>query len=165
MEFEGYIRDPRAHGLGQEGSVDSLASSNFQTNQSVAQAALLSPAPMIVECVPTSTSASLGKCNSENHGGGGGAAADDDGVGKYTPRSTSVVFNSKKIDIVFNEYDDRYFVIITQMNKIGTLVEASAEDSILREGALTYTTSTLIGKRDDMLIDVYARHILDILHR
>jgi hypothetical protein len=103
-------------------------------------------------------------------GGGSSASSIIDGSenscsNKNIPKSTYIIHDSKRVDIVFNEYDDRYFVIITQLNKIGTLVEASAEDSIMREGALSYNISTLIGKRDDVLIDIYARQVLDLLHK
>ncbi len=84
----------------------------------------------------------------------------------YTPRSTHLIYNSKRIDIVFNEYADRFFVIITQMQKIGTLLQVTASDSRSGEGGpRSYDITTLLGKRDDILIQIYARHVIDILHR
>jgi proteasome assembly chaperone 3 len=59
------------------------------------------------------------------------------------------------------EYADRIFVHITQMGKFGTIMKAWAEPR--SEGGSIYHVSTLMGKRDDPLLQIYARQIIERL--
>ncbi len=85
---------------------------------------------------------------------------------KYSHFSLDFIHPSNNLSILsifsfITEYADRYLVIITQLNKIGTLVEVRMESA---EGTTTTAeVVTLLGKRDDALIDIYARQILDAL--
>ncbi len=57
------------------------------------------------------------------------------------------------------EYSDRVFVVITQINKFGTMLSAWAEAK--SDGGKLYQVSTLMGKRDDPLLNIYARQIIE----
>ena len=61
----------------------------------------------------------------------------------------------------FLVYSDRVFVHITQIGKFGTFLKAWAEPR--SEGGLVYQVSTVMGKRDDPLLHIYARQIIERL--
>jgi len=61
----------------------------------------------------------------------------------------------------FVVYSDRVFVIISQIEKFGTIMKAWAEPK--SEGGSIYQVSTLMGKRDDPLLQIYARQIIERL--
>lgn len=58
-------------------------------------------------------------------------------------------------------YCDRVFVAITQLGKFGTIMKAWAEPK--SEGGSIFQVSTLMGKRDDPLLHIYARQIIERL--
>lgn len=62
---------------------------------------------------------------------------------------------------IFAVYSDRIFVIITQIEKFGTIMKAWAEPK--SEGGSIFQVSTLMGKRDDPLLHIYARQIIERL--
>ena len=59
-------------------------------------------------------------------------------------------------------YSDRIFVIISQLNKFGTILKADSAPKS-EGGGFIYTITTLIGKRDDPLLNIYARQIIERL--
>ena len=63
-------------------------------------------------------------------------------------------------EIISTSYSDRHFVIITQLNKFGTLIEATAENVDFNSNKI-YHIQTLFGKRDDPLLAIYARQIIE----
>lgn len=64
-------------------------------------------------------------------------------------------------DIITTSYHDRHFVVISQMKKFGTLISAWAETKA--DGGKTFDMSTLLGRRDDPLLNVYARQLIEII--
>ena len=62
-------------------------------------------------------------------------------------------------DIISISYTDRHFVIITQLNKFGTLIEAKVEK--IDSNKNIYYIQSLFGKRDDPLLTIYARQIIE----
>ena len=62
-------------------------------------------------------------------------------------------------EIISISYTDRHFVIITQLNKFGTLIEAKVENVDINKNI--YHIQTLLGKRDDPLLTIYARQIIE----
>ena len=61
--------------------------------------------------------------------------------------------------ITCSSYEDRHFIVITQTGKFGSLLTAWAEDRI--DGlSKTYESHVLIGKRDDELLNVFAKQIM-----
>ena len=63
-------------------------------------------------------------------------------------------------EIICSSYDDYHFVNISQMDKMGTVVRARAT-KVEGLGEMRYEMTTLLGKRDDPLLDVYARQIIE----
>lgn len=66
-----------------------------------------------------------------------------------------------KTDIVCTTYSDRVFVIITQIKKFGTIISAWAENKDNQVNEKSYHSQTLLGKRDDPLLAVYARQVCE----
>ena len=62
-------------------------------------------------------------------------------------------------EIVCTTYTDRHFVVISQMNKFGTIINAWAETKA--DGGKTFDMVTLLGRRDDPLLSVYARQLVE----
>lgn len=63
--------------------------------------------------------------------------------------------------VLFTVYHDRVFVHITQVDKFGTILKAWAEPR--SEGGSIYQVATIMGKRDDPLLHIYARQIIERL--
>lgn len=81
---------------------------------------------------------------------------------KYpTQRKSSVVNPDGEIhtDIICTTYEDRHFVVISQMKKFGTLINAWAEKKA--DGGKTFEMVTVLGRRDDPLLNVYARQLIE----
>jgi len=67
--------------------------------------------------------------------------------------------NGVTTSITCSSYEDRHFIVITQTGKFGSLLTAWAEDRI--DGlSKTYESHVLIGKRDDELLNVFAKQIM-----
>jgi proteasome assembly chaperone 3 len=62
-------------------------------------------------------------------------------------------------DIICTTYNDRHFVVISQMKKFGTLINAWAETKA--DGGKSFDMVTLLGRRDDPLLNVYARQLIE----
>ena len=62
-------------------------------------------------------------------------------------------------DIILTEYANRYFIVVTQIDKFGTFVNAWAESKA--DGEYSYHTRELMGVRDDVLYETIARHIME----
>ena len=75
--------------------------------------------------------------------------------------SVSIAVNGNEIrtDIICTTYSDRHFVLITQMKKVGTLIQAWSDKK--SDGNYFYEMVTLLGRRDDPLLNVYARQIIE----
>lgn len=58
-------------------------------------------------------------------------------------------------------YSDRVFVVISQLDKFGTLIKAWSEQK--SDGGYLYHINTLMGRRDDPLLTIYARQIVERL--
>lgn len=76
---------------------------------------------------------------------------------------TDVSVGESTITIICSTYADRHFVVITQMDKIGTLISGRPVVGI--DGAVHYEVNTLFGKRDDQLLHVYCRQIIEQIHK
>jgi proteasome assembly chaperone 3 len=62
-------------------------------------------------------------------------------------------------DIICTTYNDRHFVVISQVKKFGTLINAWAETKA--DGGKSFDMVTLLGRRDDPLLNVYARQLIE----
>lgn len=67
-----------------------------------------------------------------------------------------------RLSVVSEEYADRVMVVVSQLNKMGTVLEAWSEPRS-EPGGLLYQTRVLMGKRDDPLLHIYARQIIERL--
>jgi proteasome assembly chaperone 3 len=79
------------------------------------------------------------------------------------PIETKAVVLSKdgtiRTDIVCTTYSDRHFVVVSQIKKFGTLINAWATERA--DGTKMYDMQTLLGRRDDPLLNVYARQLIE----
>jgi hypothetical protein len=63
-------------------------------------------------------------------------------------------------EIVIKRYEDKVFIIISQGNhKIGTLLQGCLEDH--EDGSKSFSSITLLGKRDDPIHNVYLKHLVE----
>ena len=56
-------------------------------------------------------------------------------------------------------FSDRIFVLVAQMAKVGNLLYATQEDN--SRGGKEYNVNVLMGRRDDPLLVVYARRLIE----
>ena len=62
-------------------------------------------------------------------------------------------------------FSDRIWLSVSQYGgKIGTLLQCSIDESII-DGSTTFEISTLLGKRDDTLLEVYIRQLAERILR
>mmetsp|Transcript_9844 Transcript_9844/g.9947 ORF Transcript_9844/g.9947 Transcript_9844/m.9947 type:complete len:145 (+) Transcript_9844:143-577(+) len=81
-------------------------------------------------------------------------------VGKFPPQSqVSITVNGISTDIVSTNFEDHIFVVITQINKFGTMIKAWSENR--GEGGKLFETQPILGKRDDVILQLYARQIIE----
>ena len=82
-----------------------------------------------------------------------------------TIRQKSYNIENIHTDLVVQIYADRIIILISQLDgKIGTYLTSSVEESII-DGSTTYHISSLLGTRDDPLLDIYARQITERIHK
>ncbi len=62
-------------------------------------------------------------------------------------------------EILSCSFDDRLFVLITQIDKVGSLLTAWSDSK--SDGGYMYHINTILGKRDDPLLTIYARQIME----
>mmetsp|Transcript_39902 Transcript_39902/g.47923 ORF Transcript_39902/g.47923 Transcript_39902/m.47923 type:complete len:144 (-) Transcript_39902:41-472(-) len=72
----------------------------------------------------------------------------------------SLLVNQIHSEIMLQRFSDRTFVLITQIGKVGNLLSCSLETSDI-DCSKTYHVSNLLGNREDSLLGVYARAILE----
>ena len=108
-------------------------------------------------------------------GGGGGAAAAAAAAAAAPPaapvvgtestaappptRQAAALIDGVQTDVVVQAFANLVYVIVTQNRKLGTFVSANAK--VGSDGALIFDTSVLLGKRDEPLLCIYARQILE----
>lgn len=62
-------------------------------------------------------------------------------------------------EIICTTFADCFFVVVTQIGKFGTIIRA--ESSEKADGGYIFAVNTLLGKRDDPLLTIYARQIIE----
>ncbi|GAB5357440.1 hypothetical protein AAMO2058_000374900 [Amorphochlora amoebiformis] len=77
-------------------------------------------------------------------------------------RKLRVTLDGKATDIVITGYSNAVMLIATQNGKCGTWVSAKRDASAVSdgEGNATYTVKTLLGKRDEVMIELMARALI-----
>lgn len=63
-------------------------------------------------------------------------------------------------DVSYSLYADQLLLIITQLGSCGTIIAASC-DTAFNAPTPTYTTNVLMGKRDEPLLTICARRIVE----
>lgn len=80
-------------------------------------------------------------------------------------RQTAWVLNGIRTEVVVVPYADRTFVIVTQLKKLGNVILATSDavgGGMARpSGGRRYSVQVLLGKRDDPLLSLYARQLLE----
>eukprot|EP00639_Heterosigma_akashiwo_P005173 CAMPEP_0194569516 /NCGR_PEP_ID=MMETSP0292-20121207/7195_1 /TAXON_ID=39354 /ORGANISM="Heterosigma akashiwo, Strain CCMP2393" /LENGTH=120 /DNA_ID=CAMNT_0039419771 /DNA_START=103 /DNA_END=465 /DNA_ORIENTATION=+ len=78
---------------------------------------------------------------------------------------SAAIIDGIHTEFVISIFDDRVFVLVTQMKKMGTLVSVEAEGAgagaLGLGGGSGYSVSVLLGRRDDPLLAVYARQVME----
>lgn len=89
------------------------------------------------------------------------SASNNHGRNGFFPseKAASVELNGIITEIICASFSDHNLIIITQINKIGTVLRAWTEPK--SGGGDLYKVSTLLGKRDDALLTIYARQLIE----
>ncbi|TFJ80293.1 hypothetical protein NSK_008436 [Nannochloropsis salina CCMP1776] len=87
------------------------------------------------------------------------------------PPEASTYHETKEIngvltDVAIFNFSDRIFLVISQNARFGTVISAKADDSVARPGAApSFDVSVLLGRRDDPLLLIYARQLVETVSR
>jgi len=76
-----------------------------------------------------------------------------------TTNSISLTIGDIETDIQCTSYSDRHFVLISQLGNFGTFINAWCEESA--DGHTFYQTKILLGKREEPVLHIYARQIIE----
>jgi len=71
----------------------------------------------------------------------------------------ALISGSVQTDVIFAAHSDCHVVTISQMETLGTIISAEVIEG--PDGRRTYEVNTLMGKRDDQLLNVYARQLIE----
>jgi proteasome assembly chaperone 3 len=84
-----------------------------------------------------------------------------DSVDSLPPKEKKieVELDGIKTEILCSSFSNRIVVFITQINKVGTVITAWSEPK--SDGGKIYQTSVMLGKRDDPLLTIYARQLIE----
>jgi hypothetical protein len=74
-----------------------------------------------------------------------------------------IEIGGNRIDIIVSTYSDRVFIVITELPGFGMLINAAAE--IFPDGSVEYNITTLLGDREEELLTLLARRLIEIIHR
>jgi proteasome assembly chaperone 3 len=83
------------------------------------------------------------------------------GMGFPLDQRAVVEIDGIRTEILCTAFLDRVFVLITQINKVGTVISAWADPK--SDGGYLFHTEVLLGRRDDPLLTIYARQIIEKL--
>ena len=74
-------------------------------------------------------------------------------------QQVACLVNGKHTEFMCSVYADRIVYVVTQFMKPGTVVEACKDSE--GGGTTTYSITTLMGKRDDLCINLLARQLAE----
>lgn len=63
---------------------------------------------------------------------------------------------------VLTAYTNRIFVVVTQTAGMGTMIVAQ-KDQPMNTASAAYSTRVLLGRRDDEVLEVYARTLVELI--
>lgn len=64
-------------------------------------------------------------------------------------------------EVLVCHFASQVFILITQANKVGNIIKAWSEPKV--DGGARFITENLLGRRDDPLLDLYARQLIERL--
>ncbi len=73
--------------------------------------------------------------------------------------SSIVEIDGISTEIICSTFSDYYLVVVTQIGKFGTIIRAESVEKA--DGGYIFSINTLLGKRDDPLLTIYARQIIE----
>lgn len=79
-----------------------------------------------------------------------------------TSKNSLHTYGKSYIYFKFVVFSDRFFVIISQRSKFGTLFSCWSDNSELIQNKKIFHSQILLGKRDDEILDIYARQITEL---
>eukprot|EP01111_Echinosteliopsis_oligospora_P003667 TRINITY_DN15760_c0_g1_i1.p1 TRINITY_DN15760_c0_g1~~TRINITY_DN15760_c0_g1_i1.p1 ORF type:complete len:150 (+),score=16.58 TRINITY_DN15760_c0_g1_i1:18-467(+) len=72
--------------------------------------------------------------------------------------------NDVHTEFIITPFSDHLFIAITQTEKLGTLFQAyKTSGEMTASGEPNYSVTTLLGKRDDDILNIYARQIIELV--
>jgi len=74
-------------------------------------------------------------------------------------RQFAVIIEGDHTDFVITSYSDRIFIIVTQINKLGTLTLSNKETTV--EGTTIFASKTLLGRREDYPSSILSRQLIE----
>eukprot|EP01102_Stenamoeba_stenopodia_P016827 TRINITY_DN5922_c0_g1_i1.p1 TRINITY_DN5922_c0_g1~~TRINITY_DN5922_c0_g1_i1.p1 ORF type:complete len:149 (-),score=17.27 TRINITY_DN5922_c0_g1_i1:191-637(-) len=74
-------------------------------------------------------------------------------------KQAATIIGGVHTEIVITPYDNLTFVIVTQLEKIGTVLSASMDDPTSDDP--TFTITTLLGRSEDQFAQLLARQLVD----
>lgn len=86
------------------------------------------------------------------------APADDLNHNAHRIQSACVEIDGIPTTFLIEPFADRIFIIVTQLNKLGTILSASVDVTLA--GAESYSVQVLMGKRDIVETEFCARNIM-----
>jgi proteasome assembly chaperone 3 len=91
--------------------------------------------------------------------GSRGAAGPASSSGPGSSLVCSTACMGVRTDLAFNAYEDAMVLVVTQLGTTGTVVAARQDTAF--DGSTTYSTSVLMGKRDEPALILCARRIVE----
>eukprot|EP00981_Chlorochromonas_danica_P012826 scaffold5444_cov181-Ochromonas_danica.AAC.7 len=74
-------------------------------------------------------------------------------------KKETILINDVETEIVCSVFANQNFVLITQINKVGSLLKAWSEPK--SDGGLRYFVENVLGRRDDPLLNIFARQLIE----
>ncbi|KAI9097189.1 hypothetical protein DFS34DRAFT_593870 [Phlyctochytrium arcticum] len=81
-----------------------------------------------------------------------------------TTHKQSISPTTPNLQVLYTEFANKHFVVVTEFNRIGSLTEASIDTQPRPASTPTVSTRTLLGSPSDPLPQTYASHILSMIH-
>jgi len=78
-------------------------------------------------------------------------------------RQFAAIIDNAHTEFVVMGYDNRVVVIVTQIGKLGSILQAKQD--VTQDGFLqnSFSTTTLLGRRDEPLLEICARRLMELM--
>mmetsp|Transcript_3768 Transcript_3768/g.5260 ORF Transcript_3768/g.5260 Transcript_3768/m.5260 type:complete len:161 (-) Transcript_3768:5-487(-) len=80
-------------------------------------------------------------------------------------RHVATEIDGNHTEIIINTFASHVFIIVTQTDKMGTMIQASRDQGELDDGLSepSFSMKVLIGKRENPLHVIYARQLIELI--